>query len=70
MNTVPGTSVPSHNALSHLSYPNAYISLWTHENQLLLVTLCETNAEIGNRKVRQTHSRTQEQTDVKVEIVM
>ena len=47
---------------------NAYFSLLTHTKQLLLVTFCDKTARSGVRF--QTHgTRTDGQTDVKVEIV-
>ena len=44
---------------------NAYFSLLTHTNQLLLVTFCDTIAGIGS-----VTGRKDGQTDMKVEIVM
>ena len=56
---------------------NAYLLLLTHIKQLLLVTLCNTTAGIGNSKVGRRDAGTpptpptpEGQTDVKVEIVM
>ena len=45
---------------------NAYLSLLTHIKQLLLMTLWDTTAGIGNSKVAAPYG----QTDVKVEMVM
>ena len=48
---------------------NAYFSLLTHIKQLLLVTLCDTTAGIGNSKVGLTMPPPlYGHTDVKVEI--
>ena len=53
--------------------PNAYFSLSKHTKQLSLVTYCDTAAgiEVSFRTHRQTaDGRTEEQTDMEVEIVI
>ena len=47
---------------------NAYFLLLTYTNQLLLVTFCHMTA--GNGVSFQTHTHTDGQTDVEVEIVI
>ena len=51
---------------------NAYFSLLTHTKQLLLLVFCDLTAENGPnfRTQRQKEERTDEQTDVEVEIVI
>ena len=49
---------------------NAYFSLLTHTKQLLLVTFCDTTAEIGSDKERLDGRTPYGQADMRVEIVI